>query len=240
MTHLITFNIVNIGAKRCYIGGNVEAIKILLADDHPLFREGLYRLFQDENGLECVGMAADGEEAVRLTQELKPDISVIDVNMPGLTGIDAAKQIKATCPKTAVLMLSAYNYNHYIVASIQAGADGYLLKNTPRRELIEAIKMINSGKGIFNIEVLRRISGDGARPNVKELRERELDVLKLAARGLSNKQISSELNITDNTVGTHLVNIFRKLGIQSRTEAVLYSLKEGLISTDDITIRGET
>jgi len=221
-------------------------IRVLVADDHPLFREGLCRLFQDEEGLECIAMAEDGEEAVKLTQELRPDVAILDVNMPKLTGIDAARQIKQTCPKTAVLMLSAYKYNHYVITSIQAGVDGYLLKNTPRSELIESIRMIHSGKGIFNIEaiskILRRLtSGTGsAESGPNELRKRELEVLKLTARGMSNKQISSELNITDNTVGTHLVNIFRKLRVESRTEAALYALKEGLISTDDIASKGET
>jgi len=221
-------------------------IRIMIADDHPLFREGLCRLFQDEEGLECVAMAENGKEAVRLTQELHPDVAILDVNMPELTGIDAARQIKKTCPKTAILMLSAYKYNHYVITSIQAGVDGYLLKNTPRSELIEAIRMIHSGKGIFNIEAISKIlrkltSGtDSAESGPNELRKRELEVLKLAARGMSNKQISSELNITDNTVGTHLVNIFRKLGVESRTEAALYALKEGLISTDDIASKGET
>jgi len=221
-------------------------IRVLIADDHPLFREGLCRLFQDEEGLECIAMAEDGEEAVKLTQELRPDVAILDVNMPKLTGIDAARQIKQTCPKTAVLMLSAYKYNHYVIASIQAGVDGYLLKNTPRSELIESIRMIHSGKGIFNIEaiskILRRLTSgtDSTGSGSNELRKRELEVLKLTARGMSNKQISSELNITDNTVGTHLVNIFRKLRVESRTEAALYALKEGLISTDDIASKGET
>ena len=224
----------------------MEKIRVLIADDHPLFREGLCRLFQDEEGLECIAMAEDGEEAVKLTQELRPDVAILDVNMPKLTGIDAARQIKQTCPKTAVLMLSAYKYNHYVITSIQAGVDGYLLKNTPRSELIESIRMIHSGKGIFNIEaiskILRRLTSgtDSAESGPNELRKRELEVLKLTARGMSNKQISSELNITDNTVGTHLVNIFRKLRVESRTEAALYALKEGLISTDDIASKGET
>jgi DNA-binding NarL/FixJ family response regulator len=224
----------------------MEEIRILIADDHPLFREGLCRLFQDEKDMECVAMAEDGKEAVRLTQELCPDVAILDVNMPELTGIDAARQIKKTCPKTAILMLSAYKYNHYVITSLQAGVDGYLLKNTPRSELIEAIRMIHSGKGVFNLEaiskVLRKLtSGTGsAKSGPDGLRSRELEVLKLAARGMSNKQISRELNITDNTVGTHLVNVFRKLGVESRTEAALYALKEGLISTDDIASKGET
>lgn len=224
----------------------MEKIRVLVADDHPLFREGLSRLFQDEKDLECVATAEDGEEAVRLTQELCPDVAILDVNMPKLTGIDAARQIKNTCPKTAVLMLSAYKYNHYVITSIQAGVDGYLLKNTPRSELIEAIRMIHSGKGVFNLEAISKIlrkltSGkDSAKSGPNELRKRELEVLKLAARGMSNKQISSELNITDNTVGTHLVSVFRKLGVESRTEATLYALKEGLISTDDIASKKET
>jgi DNA-binding NarL/FixJ family response regulator len=143
-------------------------------------------------------------------------------------------------------MLSAYKYNHYVITSIQAGVDGYLLKNTPRSELIDAIRMIHSGKGVFNLEaiskVLRKLTSgaDSAKSDHNELRKRELEVLKLAASGMSNKQISSELNITDNTVGTHLVSVFRKLGVESRTEAALYALKEGLISINDIASKEET
>lgn len=224
----------------------MEKIRVLIADNHPVFLEGLARLFQEEEDLESVATAQDGEEAIRLAQELLPDVAVIDVNMPHISGIEALKQIKKTCPSIGVLMLSAYKYNHYVNSSIQAGADGYLVKNIPRRKLIEAIRMIHTGDGVFNLKasggILRRLTvgADGAAANPSTLHKRELEVLKLVAKGMTNKQIASELNISDNTVGTHLVNVFRKLRVESRTEATLYALREGLITTDEITGSRET
>jgi len=218
----------------------MENIRVLVADDHPLFREGLTHLLRHKRGMKCVGMAQDGEEAIKLAQELQPDVVILDIDMPKINGIEAAREIKKTCSNTAVLMLTAYKHTHYIIASIQAGVDGYLLKDTPRSELIEAIRMIHSGKGVFNLEatseILRRITtttGD-TRPSPTRLHNRELEVLKLVARGMTSKQISRELGITENTVATHLAHIFRKLGAESRTEAAVYALKEGLITIDDI------
>jgi len=214
-------------------------IKVLIADDHPIFREGLARLFRDGGGLDCVGVAEDGEEAIKLARELKPDVIIMDVQMPKINGVDAALQIKKASPDTAILILSAYKYNDYIIAAMQAGVDGYLLKDTPRDELMEAVRMIHSGKGVFNLEatgeILRRISAaPGAGLHPAGLGRRELEVLKLAAKGMSNKQIAHALSIAENTVGTHLVSIFKKLGVESRTEAALYALKEGLITINDI------
>ena len=223
----------------------MEVIKLLLADDHPTFREGLSRLFQDEEDLDCIALAEDGDQAVKLTKEFCPDVSILDVNMPKLSGIDAARQIKKHCSETSVIMLSAYKYNHYVIASIQAGVDGYLLKNSPRNELIEAIRMVHAGKAIFNInaisKIMHRFDPDGRnRHDVYSLRRREVDVLKLTARGMSNKDIARKLSITTNTVGTHLVSVFRKLGVESRTEAALCALREGLITVDDIAEKPET
>lgn len=224
----------------------MEKIRVLIADNHPIFLEGLARLFQEEEDLECVATAQDGEEAIRLAQELLPDVAVIDVNMPHISGIEALKQIRKTCPSIGILMLSAYKYSHYVNSSIQAGADGYLMKNIPRHKLIEAIRLIHAGNGVFNLKassgVLRRLTAgaDGATANPSTLHKRELEVLKLVAKGMTNKQIASELNISDNTVGTHLVNVFRKLKVESRTEATLLALREGLITTDEITGSRET
>lgn len=225
----------------------MENIRVLVADDHPIFREGLSRLFCDERGLDCVAMAQDGEEAVKLTQKFQPDVAILDVEMPKINGLDAARQIKKTCSNTAVLMLSAYKYNDYIIAAIQAGVDGYLLKDTPRSELIEAIRMIHSGKGVFNLEatgkILQRITAAKDSTGLlgpDGLRSRELEVLKLVAKGMTNKAISHKLSITENTVGTHLGHIFKKLGVDSRTEAALFALKEGLININDIAEGQET
>lgn len=224
----------------------MRKIRVLIADNHPVFREGLSRLFQEEEDLECVATAEGGEEAVRLAQELQPDVAIIDVNMPETSGIDAVKQIKKVCPNTGILMLSAYKYSHYVISSIQAGADGYLVKSIPRHKLVEAIRLINMGQGVFNLEassdVLRKLTtgANGVAMSSSVLHGRELEVLKLAAKGMTNRQIANELNISENTVGTHLVKIFRKLEVQSRTEAILYALKEGLITTDEITGSRET
>lgn len=223
----------------------MEKIRVLIADDHPLFGEGLCRLLNHEKDLYCIGVAVDGLEAVKLAKELHPDVTLIDVSMPKMNGIEAAKQIKRICPTTAILMLSAYKYQHYVLACMEAQADGYLLKTTPRKELIYAIRMVHGGQGVFNLEAISNVfhglvSLTGKqRAGSCKLHSRELQVLKLAARGMSNKQIASELGISSNTVGTHFVSIFRKLGVESRTEAALYALKEGFITMDDVASEAE-
>ena len=224
----------------------MERITIIIADDHPVFREGLLRVFEGVKSLKCIAVAKDGEEAIRLVSELRPEVVILDVNMPKMTGIDAAKIIKKNCPRTAILMLSAYNYDHYIISSINAGVDGYLLKNTPHNELINAIHKVHSGEGAFDHEaagkILHKIAGSGGKVDTAypKLGHRELEVLNLAAKGMSNKQISYRLEISENTVGTHFANIFRKLKVESRTEAILSSMKMGFIDTDYIHSNRET
>lgn len=218
----------------------VEKIHILVADDHPAFREGLCRLLEDEKDLEIVAKAEDGEQAVKLALQLKPDVVVIDVDMPKLNGIEAAKQIKAICPTIAILMVSAFSYQSYILASLRAGAAGYLLKSAPLRELISAIRLVCAGEGVFDLKATSKIlyrltaeTGNDFRA-FEPLNRRELDVLKLAAKGMSNRGIAEKLFISARTVQTHLVNIFGKLQVGSRTEAVLRALKEGWLSFDDL------
>ena len=218
----------------------VEKIHILVADDHPAFREGLCRLLEDEDDLEIVAKADNGGQAVRLALQLKPEVVVIDVDMPELNGIEAAKQIKANCPTIAILIVSAFSYQSYILAALRAGAAGYLLKSAPLRELISAIRLVHAGEGIFDLKavgkILSRLTAE-TRDDVRvfePLNRRELDVLKLAAKGMSNKVIAEELFISPRTVQTHLVNIFGKLQVGSRTEAVLRALKEGWFTFDDL------
>jgi NarL family two-component system response regulator LiaR len=215
-------------------------IKLLIADDHPPFREGLSKLLEQEPDMEVVAMPADGEEAVNLAKKLNPDVVLLDVAMPKLNGIEAAKKIKAACPDTAVLMISAYGYEPYLVASIQAGATGYLLKSSAINEVISAIRSVHNGQAVFDLKAAgkvidllsiyqgKEISGS------QHLHSRELQILKLAAKGISNKEIGKELNISDRTVQTHLIRIFRKLDVNSRTEAVLHALKRGWITLDDL------
>jgi NarL family two-component system response regulator LiaR len=221
----------------------VDKIKVLLADDHILFGEGMRRLLMTEADIECVAIAADGEEAVRLTKELHPDVVLIDIAMPKMDGIEAARQIKSACPQTAVVIISAYKYDHYVLACMQAGVNGYLLKNTPHSDMVNAIRMVRSGEGVFSLEatgkVLRRLASDkgNLETGFGGLHKRELQVLKLAAAGLGNKEIARELGISENTVATHFVNIFRKLGVESRTEAALYAFREGWLKVEDIASR---
>ena len=218
----------------------MDKIKVLVADDHPAFREGLCRLIDGEKDMECVATVPNGEEAARLAKELAPDVAIIDVAMPKLNGIEATKQIKAACPTTAILMVSAFGYESYLLASLRAGAAGYLLKSTPLRELTNAVRSVQAGEAVFDLKsaskILRRLSAekDAKRRSLEELHPRELGVLRLAANGMSNKEIAVELVISERTVQTHMVNIFGKLGVGSRTEAVLHALKEGWLTFDDL------
>ena len=215
----------------------MQKIRVLIADDHLLFTEGLYRLINEEDEFECVGIAKDGEDAIQKTGELLPDVIVIDINMPKMDGIDAAKRIKAIYPQIAILLLSAYKYRHYVVDSIRSGVQGYLLKNTPYPELIRAIRMVHDGEVVFNSEavqnVLQMLSNTNDNNANPILGNREIQVLRLVARGQTNKQIATELNISIQTVATHLSHIFKKIDVETRTEATLYALNEGLVKIDE-------
>lgn len=218
----------------------MEKIRLLIADDHPTFREGLSRLLEEEEDLECVAISADGTEAVKLAKELHPDVAIIDVSMPNLDGIKATKEIKAACPDTAVLMVSAFDYHSYVLASLQAGASGYMSKDRPLRELISAIRLVRGGDSILDLKATDTIvhcltdRGRGSKTGFDELQSRELDVIKLTAKGMSSKDIADELFISERTVQTHLINIFRKLGVNTRTQAVLHALRKGWITLDDV------
>jgi two-component system, NarL family, response regulator LiaR len=217
----------------------MERIRILVADDHKVLLEGLCRLLKDEEDLEVVGRASDGEEAVKLAKELLPDVAIMDVSMPGINGIEAARQITEACPNTAILMVSAYDYESYVAASLKAGAAGYMLKNAPIDELVSAVRLIHKGEAVFDLKAIKRAMGrpsydDKGEGRSSSLHPRELEVLKLTAKGMSNKAIARELGIAERTVETHMVNIFKKLKAGSRTEAVLRAVKEGWITSDDL------
>jgi len=217
-------------------------ISILIADDHTLVREGTRDRLNREEDLEVVGEAADGEEAVRLVNQLKPDVAIVDLAMPNLNGIEATKQIKKTQPGTAVLVLSAYDDDQYVYAALEAGADGYLLKNVRGRQLVDAIRDVYAGEVVLAPHVARKVvqwfsslsHGQRIEAAADYLSERELEVLKLAAKGMGNKEIAAELSLGVRTVQSHLSHIFDKLGVSSRTEAVLRALKEGWLSFEHI------
>lgn len=221
---------------------DMDKIRILLAEDHVVVREGTRELIQHEDDMEVVGEAGDGQEAVELAPRTRPDVIIMDVNMPRLNGIEATKQIKAAMPSTAILILTAYDNDQYVTALLEAGAAGYLLKNIKGRELIEAIRAVHAGESVLHPriarKVLNRFAASGARPEGEPagslLSERELEVLKLAAKGLSNRDIAEQLFLSIRTVQAHLGNIFNKLDVGSRTEAILVGLKKGWFSIEDL------
>ncbi|MGQ9625512.1 MAG: response regulator [Anaerolineae bacterium] len=219
----------------------MSKIKILLAEDHSVVREGTRELLEREKDFEVVGEAGDGEEAVRLASKLCPDVIIMDIAMPKLNGIEATRQIKALCSSIAVLILTAYDDDQYIFALLEAGAAGYLLKSVRTRELIEAIRAVHAGDSVLHPTIARKVVNRFARPpdrsgreSAKDmLSERELDVLKLAARGMSNRDIARELVLSVRTVQGHVSNILHKMQVGSRTEAVVQALRNGWITLED-------
>jgi len=218
----------------------VGIIKTIIADDHPAFREGLSQLLNKEGDIEVVAEASDGQQAIGLAENLKPDVALIDIAMPGLNGIEVAKQIKIISPQTNVIMLTAYDYQSYILACLRIRAAGYLLKSSPVPEIVNAIRSVHSGRGVFDLKALDSAMKRWARKERDEsfalegLHEREVEIVKLVAKGMSNREIAGQLFISERTVQTHVHRIFEKLGVSSRTEAVLYCLREGWLTMEDL------
>lgn len=208
-----------------------KTIRVLLADDHAVVRKGIRDFLQEDETLHVIGEANDGEEALSLIQRDAPDIAVFDIQMPRLNGLDATRRVKKEFPNVHVLILTAYDDDPYLFAALQAGASGYLLKTSSAEELLHAVHAVAEGETALSPAIakklVRRAAGHSEQEDIIEpLTERELDVLRLAAQGLGNKQIGATLNISDRTVQGHLANIYAKVHVSTRTEAVLFAVRQ--------------
>jgi NarL family two-component system response regulator LiaR len=213
------------------------SIRILIVDDHAIVREGQRALIDTEPGMEVVGEAANGDEAVESARSLKPDVILLDLILPRKDGIEAIEEIKADNPQARILVLTSFSENEKVYAAIKAGAKGYLLKDSTPQEILDAIHKVYRGEMSMNStiasKVMRELQRSSTLPPTKEpLTAREVEVLKLVAEGLPNQEIAEMLVISEPTVRTHVTNILSKLYLANRTQAALYALREGLADLD--------
>ncbi len=217
-------------------------IKVLLVEDHLITRQGICRLLENDSDLKVIGEAGDGEEAVQMATEMHPDVVIMDIAMPKLNGIEATRQIKLICPAAAVLILSAYDDDEYVFGLVDAGAAGYLLKTASGEELTHAIRAVHKGEPVLDPIIARKVLNRlrfpdkirrAARPS-ERLSDREMDIIKLAAKGMSNKDIANELYLSRRTVEGNLRTIFNKLGVASRTEAVIQVMVRGWLTLEEL------
>jgi len=213
-----------------------EQISVILADDHAVVRQGIRRFLEEDPAIDVVAEASDGAEAVRLVEQREPDVAVLDIRMPEVTGVEATRRIKARFPETRVLVLTAYDDDPYVFALLEAGADGYVLKTASADELVDAVRTVYRGESALSPEVASKVvrQATGRRPasaadQIEPLTPREIDVLRLVARGMTNREVGQELGISHRTVQGHLASVYDKLDASSRTEAVTEALKRGWI-----------
>ncbi len=213
---------------------NRRTIRVVIADDHPVVREGLAAMLEREPDIEVVGEARDGQEAIERVAALRPDVVLMDLQMPRVDGVEAIRQIRERHSGVHVLVLTTYDDDESILRGVEAGARGYLLKDAPRDELFRAVRAVARGESLLQPAVAtrlpNRVARKSAQPAPETLTERELEVLRLLARGAANKEIGAELHISESTVKTHVANIFQKLDVGDRTEAVTAALRRGLLT----------
>lgn len=220
-----------------------EKIRVLIADDHRLFREMLYHTLSEEEDIQVVGQAVDGKEAIAMTHSLSPDILLLDISMPRVDGIETTRVLVKESPQTKIVILTALDDDDYLFTLIEAGAAGYLLKDTSPEVVVNAIRAAHSGESLIQprlaSKVLKKLShlmkekerkpADGARKKLASLTDREAEVLALVGKGLNNKEIAKSLFISDATVKTHVMNCMRKLNLRDRVEMVLFSVQAGTV-----------
>jgi len=212
-----------------------QPIRVILADDHAVVRQGIRQFLETGSNIAVVAEASDGLEAVQLIREHRPDVAVLDIQMPGQSGIAVTRMLRAERFPVGILILTAFDDEPYIRAVLQAGANGYVLKTADAHEIVEAVQAVNEGKSALDPTIARKLLSQLARPeavmtSVEPLTERELEVLRLAAKGYTNKAIGAQLSISDRTVQGHLAKIYDKLHAASRTEAVMRGVTLGLVS----------
>lgn len=220
-----------------------QPIRVLLADDHAIVRAGIRQLLEHDGDIQIIAEASDGDAAKSLIKEHRPDVAVLDIQMPKASGIEVTRWVRANLQGVGVLILTAYNDDPYVMAVLQAGANGYVLKTASPEDLISAVHDVHEGKSVLDASITQKLmthmfSGSKT-PVVEELTERELEVLSLAAKGFTNKAIGVQLGISDRTVQGHLAHIFNKLQAGSRTEAVMRAVSLGWISQNVGTITEE-
>ncbi len=218
----------------------MERIRIILADDHPMMREGTRRILEQSPNLKVIGEAEDGQQALELMKRLQPDVAILDIRMPKLNGIEVVRRIAEHSPNTKALMLTAYDDDDYILALMEAGASGYVLKTARASELIDAVQRVHLGEPVLHPAITMKVARlwasrrDWARQELpQQLSLREREVLQLAAKGLRNRAIADKLGISVRTVEGHFNSIFAKLGVSSRLEAVLYAVSRHVVNIEE-------
>jgi DNA-binding NarL/FixJ family response regulator len=212
--------------------------RIVIVDDHPVFRRGVRAMLEGNTDLVVVGEAGTGAEAIRLVSDTRPDVVIMDLILPDMSGLQATEQIRADVPEAHVLVLTSHAESDALVPALKAGAIGYVLKSETRLELVNAVRAVMEGKPLvppeFTAQLVNAVAGHDKADPLDRLTARELDVLRLLGRGLSNVQIASRLAIGEGTVKTHVSSLFSKLNMSDRTQAALYAVKRALVKPDEI------
>ncbi len=214
-----------------------DKIRVIIVDDHPLVREGLRKVLTLSDEIEVIDEAGDGQGAINLARRLKPDVMLMDINMPGTNGIEATRVIKRELPSTGIIALTIHEEEEYVLELVRAGVSGYVLKDIAPAKLVETIRIVAKGQSVIDPGITNKLFGElnrlSKRRKEKEewetLTDREMDVLQLMSQGCSNKEIARNLSISEKTVKNHITNIFRKLQVEDRTQAVLFAIKHRLV-----------